>query len=171
MLDKKHPLLFFDTVVLSNFAFTKDGIIFLKNRYQGRGIITLQVFQEIAKATYADWKPWDQIEKKLLTVGGFQKTSLTEKEQSLYILLLRTLGEGESCCIAAAHERKGVVVTDDRVARNCCKEKNIMVSGTIGILKAACLDGILEADQANHMLSQMISHGFYSPVHKITDIL
>ncbi len=38
----------------------------------------------------------------------------------------------------------------------CCKERNVLVSGTIGILKAACLDGILEIDQADQMLSQMI---------------
>ncbi|MBA3239345.1 MAG: hypothetical protein H0T62_13525 [Parachlamydiaceae bacterium] len=171
MSDKKLPFLFFDTVVLSNFSFAKGGIDFLKIRYHKRGIITLQVLQEIVKATYADWKHLEQIKLNLLASGGFQKSSLTEKEQCHFIPLIRNLGEGEASCIAASLEQQGVVVTDDRFARNICKEKAIPISGTIGILKAACLDGILEADQANLMLSQMISFGFYSPIHKITDIL
>ncbi len=166
----KKPL-FFDTVVLSNFAFTQNGIIFLKKRYGERGVVTLQVFQEIAKATYADMQRLTQIDKNLFGKGGFQKTSLTEKELPEYIASLRNLGEGEASCIAAALKRNGTVVTDDRVARNFCKERNIGISGTLGILKAACLDNIIEAHQADQMLSQMISYGFYSPIQKITDIL
>lgn len=171
MPGKKPLLLFFDIVVLSNFALAQDGITFLKKRYQTRGVITLQVFQEIAKATYTGWQQLEQIEKSLIAKKGFQKTSLTNKEQKHYISLLRNLGEGKASCIAAALFRNGIVVTDDRAARNCCKERNVLVSGTIGILKAACLDGILTTDQADQMLSQMISFGFYSPIHKITDIL
>lgn len=170
MPDKKPPL-FFDTVVLSNFAFAKGGIELLENRYRKRGIITLPVLQEIVKATYADWTHLEKIEKDLLSTGSFQKISLSEIEEHHYMQLLRNLGEGEASCIAAAHERKGIIVTDDRAARNCCQEKTIPVSGTIGLLKAACLDGVLEPEKANQMLKQMISYGFYSPVHKITDIL
>jgi len=167
----KKPPLFFNTVVLSNFAFAERGISFLKDRYRNRGVITLQVFQEIAKATYLDFPLLEQIETRLLVKGGFQKTSLKEKEQTHYISLLRNLGEGEASCIACAQERAGIVVTDDRAARNHCKERNIFLSGTIGILKAACLDAILDKDQADRMLKEMISAGFYSPIQKISDIL
>ncbi len=167
----KPPLLFFDTVVLSNFAFTSGGIGFLKNRYRNRGIITLQVFQEIIKATYIGYTDLEKIEQDLLADESFQKTVLTEAEQHHYIMLLRNLGEGEASCIAAAYERNGVVVTDDRAARNCCQEKSIPISGTIGILKAACLDKKLEQNQADKMLSQMIDNGFYSPIQKISSIL
>lgn len=168
MPDKK---LFFDTVILSNFAFANGGIEFLVNRYKKRGIITFHVLQEIVKATYAELKHLEKIEKELLITGAFQKISLSEKEQHHHMMLLKNLGEGEASCIAAAHERKGIVVTDDRAARNCCQDKSIPVSGTIGILKAACLDSVLEPEKANQMLKQMISFGFYSPIHKITDIL
>jgi predicted nucleic acid-binding protein len=170
MPDKK-PQLFFDTVVLSNFALTKGGVLFLKKRYGNRGIITLQVFQEIAKATFANWSLLEQIEKNLIVKSGFHKTSLNEKEQAHFIPLLRNLGEGEASCIACAQERQGIVVTDDRAARNHCKERDVLISGTIGILKAACLDTILDKDQADRMLTEMISFGFYSPVKKISDIL
>lgn len=163
--------LFFDIVVLSNFAFAEGGLIFLKKRYQQRGIITLQVLQEVAKATYAGYQQLEQIENILSTKEGFQKTALTDVERDYYILLLRNLGEGEASCLAAAYQRKGIVVTDDRTARNFCKEKGVPITGTIGILKAACLEGVLEAVQADRMLDQMISHGFYSPINKVSDIL
>ncbi len=171
MQDKKN-LLIFDTVVLSNFAFAKDGINFLKKRYQQRGATTLQVLQEITKAVYAGYQQIEQIEKSLFTRRGFQKITLTEKEQNHYMLLLRNLGEGEASCLAAAIQRSGIgFVTDDRAARNFCKERDVPVTGTIGILKAACLDGILEVVHADQMLDQMVSYGFYSPIHKISDIL
>src|SRR5262249_37525428 len=106
----------------------------------------------------------------LLIGKGFQKISLSEGEQDHYLLLLRNLGEGDASCIAAAYERKGIVVTDDRFARNFCQEKAIPVTGTIGILKATCLSGLLEPTHANQMLQKMISSGFSSPIHKIKDI-
>lgn len=169
MLSKK-PL-FFDTVVLSNFVFTLGGIHFLKKRYSGRGKVTFQVLQEIAKATYAGMNRLEEIERDLFKKNGFEKTSLVDSEQGSYLLLLRNLGDGEASCIAAASERKGIVVTDDRMARNFCKERNVPVTGTIGILKAAYLDGILRIENADQMLKEMIASGFYSPVQKISDTL
>jgi predicted nucleic acid-binding protein len=165
MPDNKPPL-FFDTVVLSNFAFADNGILFLKNRYQKRGIITLQVMQEIAKTTYAGYPLLDELSKI-----KFRKITLRDNELDDYLKLLRQLGEGEASCIAAAMHRKGIVVTDDRCARNSCKDKNVPVTGTIGILKAAYLDATLELDIADTMLKQMVQNGFYSPVNKISDLI
>lgn len=162
-------LLFFDTVVLSNFAFARDGLAFLKKRYRTRGIVTLQVLQEIAKATYSGYQQLEMINQLLFTKNGFQKTSLNEQEQLYYIELLRNLGEGEAACIAAASQRNGIVVTDDRLARNFCKERKVVVTGTIGILRAACQDNALEPSLADQMLNDMISQGFYSPIVKISD--
>lgn len=86
-------------------------------------------------------------------------------------MLLKNLGDGEASCIACALKRRGIVVTDDRMARNICKEHAIAVTGTFGILKAAYLDGILQIDEADTMLKQMVDFGFYSPVQKISDML
>lgn len=169
-MPKSKPL-FFDTVVLSNFAFVQGGIAFLKERYRGRGKITLQVLEEVAKAIYAGLSDLEQIESDLLQKNGFEKTSLTTKEQTPYLHLLRNLGDGEASCIAAAFERNAIVVTDDRMARNFCKERNIAVTGTLGILKASYIDGSLQIDDADRMLAQMIACGFYSPVQKISDTL
>lgn len=163
--------LLFDTVVLSNFAFVPGGILFLKKKYGERGAVTFQVMQEIAKAVHAGMSDLEEIEKNLFQKKGFQKISMIEEEQIQYIPLLRNLGEGEASCIAVALQRKGIVVTDDRMARNFCKELNIPVTGTIGILKTAHLDGLLQIDDADRMLKHMIKAGFYSPVQRISDIL
>lgn len=168
MLGKK-PL-FFDKVVLSNFAFVSNGLTFLKSRYGKRGHITLQVAEEIAKTVYSGFNHLEEISSRLYMQGGFTRTILTLSEHDTYLLLLRNLGAGEASCIAAAEQRDGIVVTDDRMARNMCKERNIPVTGTIGILKGACLDQVLDLDEADGMLKKMIEFGFYSPVQRISDI-
>ena len=48
--------------------------------------------------------------------------------------LLRILAPGEASCIAQAKARGGVVITDDRAARQCCHERGVVFTGTIGIL-------------------------------------
>jgi hypothetical protein len=166
MPHSKSPL-FFDTVVLSNFFFADGGLLLLKKRYRKRGKITLQVIEEIEKAMFIDYEPLEQI-NELLTV--FQKITLVEQEQRFYLLQLRNLGAGEASCLAAALHRNGIVATDDKMARNCCKKNNIPVTGTIGILKAACHEKMLDEHTANKMLKQMIDRGFYSPVNLISEV-
>lgn len=163
--------LFFDTVVLSNFAFISSGLIFLKERYGKRGHVTLQVIEEIAKTAYSGFNYFEEVDRILFGKGGFIKTSLATSEEDVYLTLIRNLGTGEASCIAAAERREGIVVTDDRLARNICKERSIAVTGTVGILKAACLDAILDPDKADDMLQEMIHFGFYSPVQRISDVL
>lgn len=165
-MPNKKPL-FFDTVVLSNFAFVDNGIAFLQKRYQKRGHITLQVLEELAKASFSGITRLETIEKQLL----FTQTQLAQSEQSIYLSLLRNLGDGEASCIACSLQREGIVVTDDRMARAICKERSIPVTGTLGILKAAYLDGLLPIEEADAILKTMIDFGFYSPVQRISDTL
>lgn len=153
--------IFFDTVVLSNFSFVDSGLLFLRKKYSERGGITMQVETEVIKASYSGIPYVDQIEEILLVKKGFKRVRLTEEEYSLYITLLRNLGDGEASCIAAAKRREGVVATDDRLARNYCKEQGLPVTGTIGILKNAVLEGLLGMDEADDMLRIMIENGFY----------
>lgn len=169
MPDDKPPL-FFDAVVLSNFAFADGGVYLLKKRYQNRGMITLQVIEEIKRAAFTDFEQLEFLDHQLIVDGSFQKVSLDETELSQYLNLLRNLGAGEASCIAAARYRKGIVVTDDRMARNFCRENHLPLTGTIGILKASQDDGLINMDTANRMLQQMVRKGFYSPVNKISDL-
>jgi len=58
-----------------------------------------------------------------------------------------------------------------RVTEQVRAERQIPVTGTIGILKALCLDKTVTAEQANAILGRMVDTGFYSPVRRISDIL
>ncbi len=85
--------------------------------------------------------------------------------------LLRILGSGKASCIAYARGCGAIVVTDDKTARECCIERGVKYTGTIGILKACCLDGTLSLDDADNTLAAMIDSGYYAPVQRISDLM
>ena len=78
-------LFVFDTVVLSNFALSKELDI-LRTRYGGRGCVTSEVLDEIISGI----------------VAGFSE-------------LRKSLGQGEASCIAWAKTNQATVATDDRL--------------------------------------------------------
>ena len=47
----------------------------------------------------------------------------------------------------------------------------IPFTGTVGILKAALLDGQITLNPADDILSKMIKKEFYSPIRSFADIL
>jgi predicted nucleic acid-binding protein len=157
----------FDTVSLSNFLLS-ESIFILENRYRRKAIITSQVYDEISAGfgKYPKLKPIDVLIKNNI----FKPCSLTEKERKLFSDLIGHLGKGEASCIAIAKERSAIVVTDDRTARRQCLKMEILVTGTVGILKASLLDGSINRNQADDILKKMIESGFYSPVRSIGDI-
>ena len=96
---------------------------------------------------------------------------MTMPESELFVDLLRVLGSGEASCVALACHRGGIVVTDDRAARSCCAEREIPVTGSIGILKALCIDRTITQEEADATLARMVDAGFFSPVRRISDLL
>ncbi len=158
----------FDTVVISNFALT-DSIFVLEKRYQGRGIITNEIYGELLAG----------IEKHsglasidlLFSEAAFKRVTLSKQEMLDCQELLTSLGFGEASAIVYAHHYNHIVVTDDRAARNICNSMAVPVTGTIGILKACVLDSTMSLEEADNILEKMIFKGFYSPVKSITDIL
>jgi predicted nucleic acid-binding protein len=157
----------FDTVVLSNFAFSESFFI-LEKRYSGRGMITTQVYDEISMGI-PDYTELEQI-VKLVGNDVLSVVSLTENERKHLTELLGSLGKGEASCIAVANSRKAIMVTDDRLARKYCSTMKIPVTGTIGILKASLNDGIISLLDADIILRKMIKRGYYSPVRSMKDI-
>jgi predicted nucleic acid-binding protein len=169
MPDSKGAL-YFDTVTLSNFALA-GSIPLLVSRYGRRLHLTSAVLDEVLDGLVAGYPALAEIEVALQS-GKFRLASpLTGIERQRYRELLRTMAPGEAACIACAKERGGIVVTDDRVARKCCSERNLRFTGTVGILKASCRDGTLSPDRADALLSAMIKAGYHSPVHRISDLL
>ncbi|MDD5672774.1 MAG: DUF3368 domain-containing protein [Chitinivibrionales bacterium] len=164
---RKH-LFVFDTVSLANFLLS-DADKILTARYSGRAFITEQVFDELTSGMRM--RPRLALVDSLLKQNHFDCITLTAPEHTRYADLIANLGKGEASCIAAAWARGWTVVTDDRAARGHGAEMGLAVTGTIGILKAACREKQVTASVADHILQAMIDNGFYAPVRRISDLL
>jgi len=170
-LKPKQGNYYFDTVTLSNFALAAR-IEILRRRYGKRLRVTVEVLDELTAGVVSGYPELMEIE------SGIQKGYFTAEralnlpdERNLYRSLLRVLSSGEASCLTCAISRGGMVVTDDRAARECCIEHGVSVTGTIGILKACCLDQTLKTADADLILTTMIEKGYLSPVRRISDIL
>ena len=157
----------FDSAVLSNFLLS-DSAFILEERYNRRGIVTWEVFDELSAGFSAF--PKLRTIQKILHDKTFTLLTLSRIEHEHFQGLINHLGKGEASCIAAAREQNAVVMTDDRAARMQCSQMAIPFSGTIGILKASYLDAQIDLSEADRILNQMIKQGFYSPVRSISDI-
>ncbi len=160
---------YFDTVTLSNFALTGQ-LDLLIQRYGQRIKLTQEVLTELAEGIIAGFSSLRNIEEAVdRGLIGRADASLSPETRKTYSELLRALGSGEASCIIQAISYGGVVVSDDRTARRYCAEQGILVTGTIGILKACWLEGSITVDEADNILSRMVEAGFYSPVQSIAE--
>ncbi len=159
---------YFDTVSLSNFLLSGSDFI-LKTRYHRNGFITEEVYDEIC-AGFIKYPVLQNFEA-LINGKAFMLISLSNQARKSYSKMITHLGKGEASCIAAAKELRGIVVTDDRAARQQCHRFDILFTGTIGILKACVMDRTINLSQADICIDKMIKQGFYSPVRSISEII
>ena len=161
---------FFDTVTLSNFALS-GAFDLLLDRY-GRSLrVTEQVRAELAAGRIRGYSELAVMERALASGAIVPIEPMTMPESELFVELLRILGSGEASCVALAFHRGAIVATDDRAARSCCAERGIPVTGSIGVLKALCMDLAITSGEADAILARMVVAGFYSPVRRISDLL
>jgi predicted nucleic acid-binding protein len=160
---------FFDAVVLSNFALS-DSTHLLVKRYGKRTVLTSEVLDEIAQGIAAGYESLRTIVASV-TEERFSSTVLRKEERDQYTGLLKTLGSGEASAIVCAKARGGIAVTDDKAARKCAADNGVPFTGTLGILKRLAVDKRITPEAADDILADMIHHGFYSPVKKISELL
>ncbi len=164
------PDRFFDTVTLSNFALS-GAFDLLVDRY-GRSLrVTEQVRAELAAGRIRGYAELKVVEQPLAAGSILPADAMTTPESELFVDLLRNLSSGEASCVALARHRTGIVATDDRAARDSCAERQIPVTGTIGILKALCTDKNITSEEADAILARMVDAGFFSPVRRVSDLL
>ena len=82
-----------------------------------------------------------------------------------------SLDKGETACLAVALARQAIVVTDDWEARQVARSLGLELSGTLGALILLTEQEDLTIDVADHLLSEMISAGYRSPVRSIIPLL
>ena len=159
------PEIIFDTNVLSNFSLT-GCLDLLRKLYPASACCTLAVVAEINRGLRKG-------RAGLAPLSGIQDSGwpiilgLTPSEQRLHDILLTSLGEGESSCIAVAAHRKLLFACDDRLARREATRLTILLTGTIGILMKAIRLGLITSPNANELLQKMVCQGFYSPIPRI----
>lgn len=170
-MPKKKRVYVFDTVVLSNFVFA-GRLDLLVTRYGKQLEVTSEVLDEVMDGVVAGYVKLQEIETAVAD-GKFGTVNQLSSpvERDTYRELLRVLAPGEASCIAYTKACGGTVVTDDKTARDCCIERGVKYTGTIGILKACCKDGLLSEDEADTVLKSMIDAGYYSPVQRISDLM
>jgi predicted nucleic acid-binding protein len=169
-IPKDHRPHFFDTVTLSNFTLC-DEFELLVDRYGAALFLTEQVRVELAQGLSAGFLQLGVIEDEVARSHISVPTTLSPAEANFYRELIPVLGSGEASCITMAHHRVGIVVTDDLLARRTCTLHGVQVTGTIGILKAMCMDRQISSEAADELLAGMVVKGFYSPVRRISDLL
>jgi predicted nucleic acid-binding protein len=161
------PAYLCDTVTLSNFALVGRFELLVK-RYGRRLQVTPAVLGEVAEGIIAGYAALREIETAVDEGRITQAGDLTSvDDRRTYRDLLRILAPGEASCIAHAGACGGVVISDDRTARQCCEARGIEVTGTVGILKACTHDRTLSPEEADSVLHAMVDAGYYSPVRSI----
>lgn len=161
---------YFDTVSLCNFVLA-NRLDLLIARYGSRVQVTSTVLDEIVDGIASGHIALQAIENALTGQIFSQVETRSEQEREIFKNLLRLLSPGEASCIAYAQNRGGAVVTDDKAARDVCREREIPCTGTIGILKACCRDDMITPSEADSILQRMINEGYFSPVINISGLL
>jgi predicted nucleic acid-binding protein len=164
----------FDTTVLSNFAAT-GRLGLLKNRYRGTAYTTGEVSDELrkgVKAGYAYLGPILQGTEGSAPDEWIQiLVPQSANERRLRAELGDRLGAGEASCLALAISRGLTLVTDDLAARRLAKERNVSVTGTLGILIGLVRGGLLSLSEANLTLASMIQQRYRSPVDRLDEFV
>lgn len=157
----KHELVVADTTVWSNFSHTgtpKD----VAKIYPGvssppQVLAEIQEAQQLGYLPKIDWS-W------LPTI------QLRNEERQAADEFTRKVDVGEAACIALAHSRRLILLTDDRAARRLADTLNIRVSGTLGILMRLIEMGHLSQSEADDQLHTMIAAGYRSPVLSLGEL-
>lgn len=163
------PEIIFDTCVLSNFALA-DALSILKRLYQGSAHMTAFAAAEVLRGIQSGHHELGRIMGSVRD-GWLEEVNLSlGAEKEIFQELSLSLGLGEASSLAVAMARKWVFASDDRAARYAAQARAIRLTGTIGILITASRKGLISEKRADDLLSAMIRHGFYAPVHSLRGI-
>jgi predicted nucleic acid-binding protein len=162
-----------NTTVLSNFAAVRQ--LDLLRKVIGSLYLPTEVFGEILAGRLAGYAFYDGIEQHVTPIsqsGWLHLVSMTPDELQQFVLLPPHLERGEAACLCMARQRGWGFLTDDRAARQKAREWDIPLSGTIGVLLLAILDGHLTLSEGNALLQQMIAQANYrSPTLDLGSLL
>ena len=152
-----------DNTILSNFSAIQRPTL-VKSAFVEEVSTTEQVFEEMQTGVTAGKIPscdWEWL----------GRVSLTPDEQEDFLRLATYLGKGEASCLAVARQREYKFATDDKDARRWASQLGIPHTGTIGILAMLVKNKHITLAEGNHLLQEMITAGYHTPVTTLDEIL
>jgi predicted nucleic acid-binding protein len=168
------PEYIFDTTVLSNLA-AVGRLDLLEKRYRKVGLTTIEVSDELRRDLQAGYGYLENVLKQIQAIspGGWLRVAAPESaaEHQLRGEFDLLLDPGEASCLALAISRGLVLVTDDLAARQLAQDRDVPLTGTVGILLALVRDGVLSLAEANVILAEMIERRYRSPVDRLDELI
>lgn len=162
-----------NTTVISNFA--SIGQLELLQPLYTTLYISTEVYVEVLDGIdegYSFYAGIGSVLHPFSDSGWIHLTSVTGHEElRLFGAMPAHLHPGEASCIAISHYRGWQFLTDDLAARRFANNLGVRVSGTLGCLVLATERSLCGLGQANGWLTQMIRHGFRSPVLDLARLL
>ena len=101
-----------------------------------------------------------------------QVVEMDEGSRVVFEQLRDRLDRGEAECLAIAETHDGLLVTDDGAARQLARDRDIRVTGTIGVLIELVDDDVIDEDTADAWLERLIDETDYRvPSRDFSDYL
>lgn len=161
-----------DTTVLSNYA-VSDSVSWLVDTVPTLRTVSA-VHDELVRgvdAGYDQLSPAvDALDAGRIPIEEGVGSALRES----YPTIRRQLDRGEAEAVVAAIERDetGVLATDDGIARTVARERDVDVTGSVGLLVRGILDGDLSVPSADAWLERWRTDGNYrAPVDSVREAL
>ena len=168
------PDYIFDTTVLSNLA-AVGRLDLLEKRYREMAYTTVEVSDELRRGLQAGYGYLENVLQQIQSIspGGWLRIVAPESaaEHQLRGEFDLLLDPGEASCLALAISRGLILVTDDLAARQLAQERDVPLTGTVGILLALVRDGLLSLTEANAILAEMIERRYRSPVDRLDELI
>jgi predicted nucleic acid-binding protein len=158
-----------NNTVLSNLALI-NKLALLKYIF-GKVYITPEVNQEVENGIKFGYSFQLHTKQAINEQEWLFLTRFDSSEFVLFMELTEMIHIGEASCLAIAKKRRWIFLTDDFEAREHAKGLDVIVSGTIGVLKSSVYKKLITEEQGEDFLQFMIENGYRSPVKRLRDIL
>jgi predicted nucleic acid-binding protein len=166
MTERLPSPVFLDTTVVSNFAST-DGITFLTTLLDSP-VVSPAVRDEIERGEHAGYEYLGVAVDALGESLPIREVPSEADDSDIRDHL--DIGEAESILGALAHG--GTVATDDLAARRVAERRDLLVTGSIGLLVFGVERERIDSETADEWLDGWRKHrGYYAPVESVKELL
>ena len=162
------PLVFNSTPLI---YLTKAGLSRVFEGLQGEKLTSPVVKREVVDEGRRKGVPDAIVLNKLFMNGVFRVCEPVDKKFLARLLETRGLHLADAEVLALAHERSGIAVVDDEVARKTAKVYGVDYVGSPYILMRAVCEGLISKAKAKQAVNDMVSAGWRCNVESYAKIM